>query len=202
MSYNLRKFLSENQIEFTRTERTKQGILFLTDRSESLEVHIKNAGPQVNQLLILAPNPSQPVESFIQQCQAITNGFQNVWQLPQAQIIGRDACVRYLFQSRDDHAFRFLWENRLKQKSEDMRMLNRAVLGGGLRFVMPPDQNNQTQVELKIESYLSDSKMLFVELQYAWPFPVNFQDGFKPKVMITEIQEYCDNHVLPFILGS
>lgn len=199
---DLRRFLSDNQIEFARTERVNQGLRLFNQRPEPLEVLVKQAGPQVGQLLILAPQPTQPVESFIQQSEAVCRGFQNVWQHPQAQIINRDACIRYLYQSRGEHAFRFLWEERLRQNPNDIRLLGRPVLGGGLRFVMPPDPNNRTQVEIKIESFLQNSQMLFVELQFAWPGSVTLEEGFQPRDMLTAVQNYCQTNLIPFISGN
>lgn len=201
---DLRRYLADNQIEFERTERTGQFIKFFAKRTEPLEVHVGQAGPQVGQLLIVAPQPTQPFESFIQQAETVCGAFQSAWIAPQQQmqIISRDACIRYLYQSADNHAFQFLWERRLRQEADDMRILGRPVLGGGLRLVMPPSEGQVTQVEVKIESFLRDSRMLFVELQFAWPHPVTPQEGFRPRELLMQVREYCDQHLVPFIIGN
>lgn len=196
------RFLSDNQIEFARTEKSGQIMKFLAHQSEPLEVVVKQAGPQVSQLLVLAPQPTQPMETIVQQCELICRGFQSVWSLGHAQIINRDACIRYLYQSKGEHAFKYIWEDRLKQDPKDMKKLNRPVLGGGLRFVMPPNETNKTQAQIKIESFLNDSRMLFVELQFAWPYSATLEDGFKPGEMLTEMQQYCTDNVVPFITGG
>lgn len=44
--------------------------------------------------------------------------------------------------------------------------------------------------------------MLFVELQFAWPFPIAPEEGFRPRELLTEVREYCEVHAVPFILGN
>lgn len=200
---DFRRYLAENQIDFERTERVDQFVKLFSKRTESLEARVGQAGPQVGQLLILAPESTQPLESFIQQAEAVCGAFQSTWITPQQQmqIIGRDACMRYLYQSADNHAFRFLWERRLRQEAVDMQILGRPVLGGGLRLVMPPSEGQVSQVEVKIESFLRDSSMLFVELQFAWPQPIAPQEGFRPRELLTEVRDYCTTRLVPFIVG-
>jgi hypothetical protein len=175
---------------------------FTSQRAESLEVQVGQAGPQVGQLLIISPQPTQPFDIFLEQTEAICQAFQNTWrnpQQPQQQIINRDACIRYLYQSADNHSFRYLWETRLKQEANDMRILGRPVLGGGLRMVMPPSEKHRTQIEVKIESFLRDSRSLFVELQFAWPYP---EQDFTPRQMLKEMNDYSRDHLVPFIMGN
>lgn len=199
---DFRRLLADSQLEFERTERLGQFMKFISQRTEQLEVQVGQAGPQVGQLLILSPQPTQPYEVFLQQAEAICHAFQNTWRnplQPQWQIINRDACVRYLYQAADNHAFRYLWETRLRQEANDMRLLDRPVLGGGLRLVMPPSEGHRTQIEVKIESFLRDSRSLFVELQFAWPYP---DQEFTPRQMLEEVRDYSRDHLVPFILGS
>jgi hypothetical protein len=197
-----RRLLADDQLEFERTERVDQSVKLSASRAEPLEIRVGQAGPQVGQLLIVTPQPTQPFETFYQQTETVCHAFQNVWRVSEQQIINRDACIRYLYQSAAHHAFRFLWEKRLRQNANDMRILDRPVLGGGLRLVMPPSDGHRTQVEVKIESFLRDSRMLFVELQFAWPFPVTPKEGFRPRELLMEIREYCQRNVVPFILGD
>lgn len=198
----LQKYLSNNQIDFERTGKTDKSLKFVSVKPEPLEVTISEPGPQVAQLLVVAPNPTQPLESFIQQAETVCQGFSQVWEIDQQQIVGRDACVRHLYQPNSVHAFQFLWEHRLHQRPEGLRALGRAVLGGGLRFVMPPNDQFRTQVELKVESYLRDSRLLFVEMQFAWPYAVSLEEGLKPRELMGEIEEYCSSNVVPFITGE
>src|SRR3989338_3675480 len=124
---NFRRFLADTQVEFERTERTAQFLKFFSQRTEPLEVQVGQAGPQVGQLLIVSPQPIQPLESFIEQAESVCHALQSVWPTPQGQVINRDACVRYLYQSAGTHAFRFLWESRLRQRANDMQILGRPV---------------------------------------------------------------------------
>lgn len=127
---DFRKLLADNQLEFERTEKVGQAVKLFASKIEPLEVQVGQAGPQVGQLLIVTPQPTQPFETFFQQTEAVCHAFQTVWRISEQQIISRDACIRYLYQSVDNHAFRFLWERRLRQDANDMKILGRPVLGG------------------------------------------------------------------------
>lgn len=196
------RYLSNNQIDFDRTDKTEKHLRFIAVKPDPLEVTVGAPGPQIAQLLIVAPNPTQPSESFVQQAETICQAFSNIWRVPQRQIISRDACIRHLYQSESTHAFQFVWEKRLRQNPEDLGILGRPVLGGGLRLVLPPNEQPPTQIEIKVESYLRDSRFLFVEMQYAWPFPIGLDEGLRPRELLQEIERYCAANVIPFIVGD
>ena len=190
--------LSKNQIAFDQINRTDKLLTFVSTKGGSLDVRVGLAGPQVSQLLILSSGQTLPKESFIESADAVCEAFTEVWQEPK-QVIHCDSCLRTLYQVMDKHAFQFLWEQRLKQKEESLNVLNRAVLGGGLRLVIPPTEDKKTQIEIKIESFLSDSRMLFVEVQFAWKQPFPISDGLNPKALIDEIDNFSINEVGQFI---
>ncbi len=193
--------LSKKQIVFEQFNKTDKFIKFSTMTGGQLDVQVGLAGPEVSQLLILSPGQTLPKDSFIEHADIICQTFREVWGEPQ-QIVHRDSCLRSLYQVNDQHAFQFLWENRLKQQGFALNVLKRPVLGGGLRLVMPPTNEQKTQIELKVESFLSDSKMLFVEVQFAWRQPVPFEDGLAPKILIDEIDAFNNNEVTQFVKGS
>jgi hypothetical protein len=83
----------------------------------------------------------------------------------------------------------------------DLSGLQRPVLGGGLRFVMPPI-DEKFQIELKVESYLSDSSKLFVETQFVWPQPETAGSRMHPDNTIDRVYQYAMGPALAFALGD
>jgi hypothetical protein len=153
------------------------------------------------QLLIIAPNPSRPLESFVQETEFIVGAFQAVWSSPQRQIIRRDVTIRDLYET-DQHAFQELWETRLGQSEHALGVFGRKVLGGGLRFVMPPEPGKPAQIEVKIESYLKDTSKVFVETQFAWHASTPPDVSFEPRARLREVNEYAKGQVVDFMKGE
>lgn len=112
----------------------------------------------IGQLIVMAaPEPSRPLEYFIQEAEQVVEAFEATWPIPNRQVIKRDVTLRDLYETTSEHAFQELWEEQLGQTSDSLAVLDRQVLGGGLRFVMPPQPGKPAQVEVKIESYLKDT---------------------------------------------
>ncbi len=202
----MRKFLqeiAEEGIEFDRTSKGAAQLQFARGTDAPLEVKVAQAGPQVGQLVIIAPHPRRLLSLFIEEAQAICEAFRHVWP-GKFQIVSRDCTIRRLYESEGDHAFEFLWERRLRQPAEQLKVFGRLVLGGGLRFVMPPEgtEDDPVQTEVKVESYLRDSKKIFVEVQFAWPQPGDPSNLMEPGTMLTAVESFADEQVVAFILGD
>lgn len=186
-------------IVFDATVRQDQIVTF-ERRVEPLQVKIGAVGPQVGQLLIVAPQPNRSLEDFIGEAESVVEAFQEVW--PGAlQLVRRDCTIRHLYAVQEDHAFRFLWERRLQQQGDSLSAFGRPVIGGGLRFVMPPrpEITHDSLVEVKIESLLADSTQLFVDASFVWeqPLPIT---GFDVRAVVEPVEEYLENEVTQFIL--
>lgn len=163
-------------------------------------VVIASASQPIGQLLILAtPEPGRPLEYFIQEAEQVVEGFEATWPAPNRQIIKQDVALRDLYETTRDHAFQELWEERLGQEPDSLAVLDRLVLGGGLRFVMPPQPGKPAQVEVKIESYLKDTGKLFVETQFAWHEPMPPGAPLDPRERLLEVNNYVENQVLAFM---
>jgi hypothetical protein len=108
-----------------------------------------------------------------------------------------------LYETSAEHAFQELWEMRLRQPPDSLAVLGRPVLGGGLRFVMPPqpDDPEPVQIEVKIESFLRDTKKIFVETQFAWPSPMSPGAPF-PVNRLEQVNKYIEESVISFITGG
>ena len=154
----------------------------------------------IGQLLIIAtPEPGRPLKYFVQEAEQVVEAFQTTWPAPQRQIVKKDVALRDLYEASSDHAFRELWEIQLGQSSDSLSAFGRPVLGGGLRFVMPPEEGESAQVEVKIESFLKDTSKVFVEVQFVWPSP---EQSLDPRGPLTEADDFITNQVYSFMGGE
>jgi hypothetical protein len=158
-------------------------------------------GPQVGQILIVAPAMNRPFRQFINEGEAVLAAFQQTFQANR-QILRSDLTLRCLYQATGVHAFAELWEERLHQSKNSLNKLGPRVLGGGLRFVIPPAQDDPeaAQIELKIESYLRNTKMIFVEVQFLWPQPAPLGAAFNMAQRLTLANNYIENQVHSFLM--
>lgn len=157
--------------------------------------------PQVGQILIVAPAMNRPLCQFINEGEAILTAFQQAFQA-RRQILRCDLTLRCLYQATGTHAFAELWEERLHQSKDSLNKLGSRVLGGGLRFVIPPetDEPKSPQIELKIESYLRNTKMVFVEVQFLWPQPAPPGELFGMGQRLDMANRYIENQVHSFLM--
>ncbi len=182
----------DNRIEVIRETPTPLQILVIAS----------NVQP-TGQLLILAtPEPKRPLEYFIQEAEQIVEAFETTWPVPQRQIIKKDVALRDLYEASSDHAFRELWEIRLGQSGDMLGIFGRPVLGGGLRFVMPPQPNNLTQVEVKVESFLRDTSKIYIDVQFFWLEPGVAGQSIDPRAPLLEADEFIKARVHSFMKGE
>ncbi len=195
--------LAEEGIEFEQSGCKGNDMRFSNGPPHPLQVRVAQAGPQVGQLLVVAAHPNRPMELFIEEAGIVCAAFQAVWP-GRFQIVARDCTIRNLYVAQAEHAFKYLWEQRLGQDADQLSHFGRTVLGGGLRFVMPPDENagKPANIEVKIESYLEDSTRIYVDVLFGWPQPMGPGTELDPGPLLTEANEYADREVVDFILGG
>jgi len=195
--------LAEEALEFTgvNTPATGMGV-FERSPTRPLQVRVQTT-PPVAQLLIIAPIPERTVEEFMEEAEAVCSAFQKTWPSP-VQLVARDCTIRHLYDVPAEHAFEYLWVKRLGETESQLGALGRPVLGGGLRFVMPPiaSDTEPKQVEVKIESFLNNSRKLYVDVSFAWPSPVAPGSSLDPGAMLQEVQAYATTEVVAFIRGD
>jgi len=199
---NFQQSLVTHGIDFTRVQFTEREMVVARDTAARLEVKLAAVGPpSVGQLLILAPHPGRDLTLFAKEAEAVVEAFEATWPTQPRQIISRDATMRDLYETSAEHAFRELWEVRLHQPPDSLAALGRPVLGGGLRFVMPPqpDDPEPVQIEVKIESFLRDAKKIFVEAQFTWPSPKPPGSPFDPADRLEQVNEFIESRVVPFM---
>ncbi|MBN2035560.1 MAG: hypothetical protein JW768_02340 [Chitinispirillaceae bacterium] len=201
--------LLENQVEFSACKIEAESIV-LTNSPEnrSLQVRVYRPGPNVTGLLMLQPYPEAPLSNFIKNCEAVATAFKETWlskEGDQVQFLKKDVTLRHLYETEEEHSFGYIWEKKLKQKPESLKLLKRPVAGGGLALVMPPHivpdvDKEPVQIMLKVESYHQDPKHLFVEVEFIWPQP-----GAKPKTvfevesLVRAAEKYNDGELQDFL---
>ena len=193
--------LAENKLEFDRVENKSGQLMLFREKGSQLRVQLSRPNPAMAQLLILAENPQYTLGLIDKEMEAACDAFEANWSVPQ-QIIARDATLRHLYSVEEEHAFQYLWEQRLRQPPEDLEQLGGGVLGGGLRLVLPPHGERTAQVEIKIESFLKETGKVFLETQMLWQQPMNPGERLNPSALLNEVKEYAEGAALSFASGK
>lgn len=203
ISLKFQQALISRSIEFTNTGYRDDLITIMRDQPISLQIMVAAPPKQsTGELVIFSYGPPLLFESFIQETEFIVEAFEDTWQLSQRQIIAQDVTVRDLYETEAQHAFQEIWETRLKQPGDSLAALGGPVLGGGLRFVIPPQPNAPAQIEVKIESFLRDARKIFIETQFVWQQPMAPRMPFTPRDKLLEVNNYATTQVLRFISGD
>lgn len=195
--------IMEEGLEYSRVESPKNAISLLRDAPSPLQITVSTPESQVGQLLIIAPNQKGTLELFIQEAEAAVQAYEKVWTVSSRQLVRADATIRELYETTSDHAFQELWESRLGQPPEALGVFGRPIRGGGLRFVMElGEEDLPAQIEVKVESFLNDTKKIFVETQFTWPIPSEPHLEFNVRKRIDTMNTYIKTHIQPFISGE
>jgi hypothetical protein len=199
-SRRFQEYLEDADIAITNTQMTEQLVLARMP-VKPLQISVGIVGPQVGQLLVLAPEPNRPIAEFCEEVEKIIVALDRAWPTQVRQLVHIDAAIRDLYDTSTDHAFKELWEQRLHQSPDSLQTLGPGLLGGGLRFVLPPaDSHPMTPViEVKMESFLQDSRKLFIEAQHVWPQPSTPGAPFEVTGRLSMLEEYMKTRVAGFI---
>lgn len=198
------KAMLDNGLEFSQTNLYENSFVLTRSQASQLQVKLEFPGPQVMAIQIVAQDPQYDLEMFCRDAEAATAAFQGTWPAPQYQVLNATGKIHHLYSS-DTHAFKYLWEQRLRQQPEDFLILGkRPVAGGGLRLMMPPhsiDGGPPVSVELRVESFLRETNTLFVETVFTWPQPraIGADQGFGAETFMTEIENFAANELWDFI---
>lgn len=193
-------------ILFDVVQRSGDHPTTLLRRSPPLQVAIGSIGPQgaqLTQFAITAPDPQRSSDDFTNEAEDLVRVFRAVFPSAQ-QVLSRACSIHSLYAVQGTHAFQYLWERRLHQAGAELQLLERPILGGGVRFVLPPpvDGSNSALVELKIESLLSDPSQLYVDTAFTWQVPSGIDIAADPGAMIAEVAAYEDGPVTNFLLSG
>ena len=193
--------IMDEGLGYNRAETPKNKISLFRDALNPLQITISSNESQIGQLLIINPQPKGSLDLLIQKAEAAVLAYEKVWTVVNGrQIVRADATIRELYETTSEHAFQELWEKRLEQPAQALNVFGRPVHGGGLRFVMAPVQKDlSAQIEVKIESFLQDTKKIFVETQFIWNAPAT---SFDVRKRIEKMNSYIKSHVQVFISGE
>ncbi|MCL7452448.1 MAG: hypothetical protein M8467_05310 [Anaerolineae bacterium] len=192
-------------IDFGTASLSEPELTVIRDRPNRLEIKIAALGqPPLAQFLVVSPQVGCDVAMFRRDVEAVLRAFESTWESPRRQVISCDATFRDLYETSAEHAFQEIWEVQLGQPAEALMVFGRPVLGGGLRFVMPPQQDDPEPVtiEVKIESYLRDTKKLIIETQFTWPSPSQPGMPFEPASRLRQVDDYVETQVTEFLMGG
>jgi hypothetical protein len=203
---DFQRALARQQLDFPQTSVGPHEFALVRTEPSVLQVKVASSGPQISTISISSKCPTHGLEMFIKEAQATCEAYRQTWLALQCQSLQCSARIHHLY-SCQDHAFKYIWEQRLGQRPEDFRHLGkRPVLGGGLRLFMPPikEEKEPVQIEVKIESFLREPQKMFVETVFAWLKPrlltedTNFDTGLRLKT----VEKYASEEVCNFIAQS
>jgi|GEM_PF-313018 len=204
---DLQKALIPSELEFSQTSFAPNRLTMVRGEPSNLQVILEAPGPQVTGMTITSAYPQYDLAMFQKETEAIWQAYQQVWPAPQYQVLQCSARIHQLY-SCSEHAFKYIWEDRLGQKREDFNAFGgRPVGGGGLRLVMPPASINgqePSSIEVRIESYFRELAKLFIETVFVWPQPRTIEAGgqFDPTQRLNAVEAYMDKEVWDFVTGG
>ncbi|MBI5119232.1 hypothetical protein HZA56_22420 [Candidatus Poribacteria bacterium] len=153
--------------------------------------------PNTGQLLILMPeNPNSVLFSKI--AEAVGEIYIRIFTDPKPQVFAqKDGSIRKLYSCSPEypHAFQYIWEKMLGKSPEELSVLGKPILGGGLRFVMPPTPNEPIETQVKIESFIQDPKLLWVEATMKWLQPEEVGTNFPAGELYARLNDFIDKNV-------
>jgi hypothetical protein len=199
------KTLAEKQLDFPQTGAGLNDFTLARTEPSPLQVKVASLGPRVSSIFIGSENPACTLELFSKEAKAVCDAYRRTWLSEPCQILQCSARIRHLY-SCQDHAFKYLWENRLGQTPQDFHYLGKPVLGGGLRLVMPPlkEDTEPVQIEIKTESFFREPKKMFVETFFLWPGQrlLTENTDFDVEARLKSVEKYAIANVCDFITQS
>jgi hypothetical protein len=197
--------LMENGVEFSNgqfLEHPQPSIVIGRNPPNQFQTKVGIVGqPNIGQLIVISDSPGLSLDSFVAEAEAIATSFDKVWSPQNRQVISRDVTIRSLHQSSQDDAFKEIWESTLKQKPEVLKAFGHKVHGGGLRFVVAPLETDPEphEIQVKIESFLTDPAKVFIETLFIWSQPMPANAMLNAKTLLREVDRYVDEKVRTFI---
>ena len=201
---DFQRLLAEKQLDFPQTNAGTRNFTFVRTEPSALQVKAASLGPRVSNISISSKRPVHSLDLFSKEAEAACDAYRQMWLKQQCQILQTSARIQHLY-SCQDHAFKYLWEERLGQQPEDFHYLGkRPVLGGGLRLVMPPtkEEAEPVQIEIKIESFFPEARKILIETSFVWPQPRLLAKNakFDPEFRLKRVERYAVNEVCTFLL--
>lgn len=198
------KSLVDRGIEFSNVAFQENDIAIERQAPTPLIVRVLSTqSPAIGQLVIVAPQTGSGLELFVKESEATVEAFHATW-LTKRQVLASDVTFRDFYETSAQHAFQELWEGFLGQSGDALSPLGWSIQGGGLRFVIPPNPNDSEPIEiqLRIESFLQDTKKIWIESIFKWVQPMSPGEPLDPRSRLSQVDSYIENNVVPFITGG
>ncbi|SRR6266511_711705 len=193
--------LSHHGLVFSTTNVLPNAIV-LARATPPLEIRVQQPGPMVGSFVAVAQNPQRVLDDFADEAATVQAAIGKAW--PGAiQLLQREVTIQYVYDVASGDAFKYLWEERLGRHGGELTSLGRPVLGGGLRFVMPPTDpaGGDPNTLVMVESLFADRRKLFVSVQMQWMAPRPLED-LHPEVLLREVDQYATKELVAFISGE
>lgn len=169
--------------------------------SPPMQISVRRIAEHLLQLVFITTESGVTVKYYKDDIEALREAFVSTWP-SSSLVVGAEMTFRCLYETDAEHAFQELWEGTLGQPTEILATFERPILGGGVRFVLPPinsDRSEGAAVEVKIESFLADTSKMFVETIFQWQVqPTQFED-FDISTHIAEVDAFVSERVVKFI---
>jgi len=195
--------LADHGLVFTQAQ-TPPGAIVLTRDVRPLEVKVLQLGPAVGSVVVIAGAPPwATLDEFQDEAQTVFQAYSTAWSGQQLQVIQRECSMNQLYDVKEDHAFKFLWERRLGCQEVELDVLRRPVLGGGIHLVIPPsaDGVDEPNVDLKVESLFANPTKLVVQVVMQWRVS-QVQSALDPGPILREADRFLSEEVVEFIAGA
>lgn len=200
--FKFQNLLEQSNVQINSANYGETNFSLTRQSNFPLEIKMFNNNPQSGQIVLLMPHPEYSIELIEEESDRIFESINNVWTLKGKQLISSDATLRILFDSHFPNSFVEIWEKRLKQDPNELKIFDKPVLGGGVRLVIPPTVPgpDEPTIEIKIESFLNDTKKLFVETQFIWQrASIIDGSGINGSERISKVYHFVEDKILKYL---
>ena len=136
-----------------------------------------------DRIIILNDFTSSTLESFLETSKYVLSTAVKILKIP--LFIFRQHTVRLTaapLRGQDSRVFVGNKVSRLEDSK--LKVLKRRIHGYGLRFVFAPELGNQSEYLVRVESFLQDTSLIFLENQARFFKPIQIQPGMDYAVEI------------------
>lgn len=196
--------LTERGIEYDSVSLQGRRLTIRWADAFPLSIRVDGPGQEaVGTLGIVAPGPAVGVDLFLREAEAVGEAYRLTWGRG-GQILAIDVTLRDLFDSSGAVAFEEIWQRLLGRPNDELAPFGRPVVGGGLRFVMPPHLTSPdpAETQVRIESFLRQQNKLWVETVFKWLRPRALDTGLNPRYLISTANDFVEASVLAFLMKS
>jgi hypothetical protein len=167
-----------------------QGAVLKENGNRSLEIYR-------DRVVVKEQPTSLSFDEYLSQVVSITEAVQQALKVP--IWIVQQSILRFLVPF-DEPVIPLMNDQIFKMSSDDLARFGRPVLGMCLRIEFPPLPDDPTQLQLRIEPYFRDPKMLFLELSTRFLQPLLGPDDLRTR--LTSADRFVKERALSFLQAT